>query len=369
MRPWNFSAGPAMLPYEVLEQVGKELTDWQGSGMSVMEMSHRGPQFKQIIKAAEQDLRALLAIPEDFVVLFTQGGAQAQNALVPLNLLGRSAEQTADYVVSGRWSAKSFQEAQQFGNVRMAATSNAVTEINGQSYQAYTWFPRPEHWDLNPKAAYVHVCSNETVGGVEFVDWPELDIPVVVDASSDILSRPIDFNRVDMVYAGAQKNIGPAGLTLVLIRRSLLGHALAHCPSALNYTLLDEQGSMVNTPPTFAIYLACLVFHWLLKQGGIAAIEQRNIDKSQYLYQAIDQSALYVNRVEPSVRSRMNIPFQLTREGLEQTFLEQAAAAGLLQLKGHQSVGGMRASIYNAMPFAGVEALVQFMQDFERTHG
>lgn len=369
MRPWNFSAGPAVLPREVLQQVAAELADWQGSGMSVMEMSHRGPQFKQIIAEAECDLRTLLAVPEEFAILFTQGGAQAQNALVPLNLLGRSSAQTADYVISGRWSQKSHEEAQRYGPVRIAASSNESTVVGGTEYAPYTWFPLPETWELNQEAAYVHVCSNETVGGVEFNDWPDLQVPIVVDASSDILSQPVNFERVDVIYAGAQKNIGPAGLTVVIIRKSLLGHALPACPGALNYTLLEQHDSMFNTPPTFAIYVAGLVFKWLIEQGGLASIEQRNLEKSRLLYQTIDQSGLYINSVAPEVRSRMNIPFQLRRDGLDQRFLDEAAQAGLVQLKGHKSVGGMRASIYNAMPLEGVQALVQFMQDFEKRNG
>lgn len=369
MRPWNFSAGPAVLPFEVLQQVSAELTDWHGSGMSVMEMSHRGPQFKQIITEAEQDLRQLLAVPDDFAVLFTQGGAQAQNALVPLNLLGRSTDKTADYIVSGRWSQKSFEEAQRIGPVRLAASSNQAREIDGKEYAPYTWFPEPSGWDINEQAAYVHACSNETVGGVEFADWPQLDIPLIMDASSDILSQPIDFDRVSAVYAGAQKNIGPAGLTLIIVHKEILGHALPQCPSALNYALLEQQGSMVNTPPTFAIYVAGLVFKWLQQQGGVAEIERRNKEKARILYEAIDKSDFYSNTVEPSVRSRMNIPFQLHDAQLDGLFLEKAAKAGLLQLKGHKSVGGMRASIYNAMPLKGVQALVQFMQDFEKEHG
>src|SRR5690625_560298 len=354
MRPWNFSAGPAVLPHPVLEQVAAELTDWQGSGMSVMEMSHRGPQFKQIISEAEQDFRELLSVPDDFAVLFTQGGAQAQNALVPLNLLGLSQSRTADYVISGRWSQKSYEEAKRYGPVRVAATSGEKTEIDGKTYGPFTWFPEAQTWDINPEAAYIHVCSNETVGGVEFTNWPKLDVPIVVDASSDILSLPINFDQVDVVYAGAQKNIGPAGLTLVVVRKNLLGYALDECPSALSYTLLEKQGSMFNTPPTFAIYVAGLVFKWLKSQGGVAQIKQRNDEKSRLLYKAIDASQLYVNRVEPSVRSRMNVPFQLKKENLDAIFLKEAQQAGLLQLKGHQSVGGMRASIYNAMPIEGV---------------
>src|SRR5690625_4863222 len=369
MRPWNFSAGPAVLPLEVLQQVAHELTDWQGTGMSVMEMSHRGPHFKKIITQAEQDFRQLLSVPDDFAVLFTQGGAQSQNALVPFNLLGRSSEQTADYVVSGRWSEKSFAEAQRYGTMRQAASSNSSTIIDGQEYAPYTWFPEPSTWDINEQAAYVHVCSNETVGGVEFTDWPDIDVPIVVDASSDILSQPINFDWVDVVYAGAQKIICPAGLTLVLVRKSLLGYSLPTCPAALNYTLLVEQGSMVNTPPTFAIYVAGLVFKWLQQQGGVAEIERRNKEKAQLLYETIDRSGFYANSVAPSVRSRMNIPFQLHDSQLDELFLKEAAEAGLLQLKGHKSVGGMRASIYNAMPLEGVQALVQFMQRFEEKYG
>lgn len=369
MRPWNFSAGPSALPLAVLEQAAAEMTNWHGSGMSVMEMSHRGSEFMQIRDEAEQDLRDLLQVPDDFAVLFMQGGAQAQNALIPLNLMGLKTPSQADYVVSGSWSSKSFKEAQRYGDVSLAATSATSVTIDGQEQSPYSWFPKPESWQTRDTAAYVHVCANETIGGVEFNDWPTLKVPLVVDVSSNIFSRPIDFKKVDVAYAGAQKNAGPAGLTLVLIRKDLLGKTSADCPSAFNYDLVAKNASMFNTPPTYAIYIAGLVFKWLKSQGGIAAIEQANIQKSQRLYQYLDESTFYRNTVEKSVRSRMNVPFLLANPELDKIFLAQAEAAGLLQLKGHKSVGGMRASIYNALPMAAVEALISFMQDFEAQHG
>ena len=368
-RPWNFSAGPSVFPVAVLEQAAAEMLDWQGSGMSVLEMSHRGKQFMQIRDEAEQDLRDVLGVPSDFEVLFMQGGAQAQNALLPLNLIGLKPQQQADYVVSGSWSKKSYQEAQRFGDIQLAASSESATQIQAQSYDPFTWFPEPAHWQLRDTASYVHVCSNETIGGVEFNQWPQLKQPLVVDASSNILSRPLDFGPIDMVYAGAQKNAGPAGLTLVIIRKSLLGAAAEHCPNAFNYDLVAKNQSMLNTPPTYAVYLAGLVYKWLKSQGGLEAIEQINKTKAQLLYDYIDSSTLYRNTVDHAVRSRMNIPFLLNNPELDQAFLTQAEAAGLLQLRGHKSVGGMRASIYNAMPLEGVQALVQFMQQFEAAHG
>lgn len=359
MRPWNFSAGPSALPLAVLEQAAAEMTNWQGSGMSVMEMSHRGAEFMRIRDKAEQDLRDLLHIPEAFAVLFMQGGAQAQNALLPLNLLALGQHNQADYVVSGSWSNKSYKEAQRYGDVALAASSG----------DAFNSFPDPSTWQLRPTASYVHACSNETIGGVEFNQWPQLDVPLVIDASSNILSRAIDFTKVDLVYAGAQKNAGPAGLTMVIIRKSLLGAAHAHCPSAFNYALVADSDSMFNTPPTYAIYVAGLVFKWLKEQGGVEAIEQANITKAQRLYDYLDGSSFYRNTVEPSVRSRMNIPFLLADPSLDKLFLAEAEQAGLLQLKGHKSVGGMRASIYNALPLAAVDALIDFMQQFEAKHG
>lgn len=359
MRPWNFSAGPSALPLVVLEQAAAEMTNWQGSGMSVMEMSHRGAEFMRIRDEAEQDLRDLLQVPDEFAVLFMQGGGQAQNAILPLNLMGLAPHNQADYVVSGSWSSKSYKEAQRYGDVALAASSEAD----------FNWFPAPETWQLRPTASYVHVCSNETIGGVEFNDWPRLDVPLVVDASSNILSRPIDFDRIDMAYAGAQKNAGPAGVTLVIIRKNLLGAAAEHCPSAFNYELIAKSDSMFNTPPTYAIYMAGLVFKWLKAQGGISAIEQANIEKSERFYTYLDNSNFYRNTVDKAVRSRMNIPFLLANPELDKLFLAEAEKAGLLQLKGHKSVGGMRASIYNALPLAAIDALISFMQKFEAQHG
>ena len=375
MRPWNFSAGPSVLPLEVLQQAAAEMTNWHGSGMSVMEMSHRGKQFMQIRDEAEADLRTLLAVPDDYAVLFLQGGATGENAILPLNLIGRRGSNKADYVVSGSWSDKSAKEARRYGDAAIAASSASSAVINGQNQAPYTWFPSPDQWQVRAEAAYLHLCSNETIGGVEFTDWPDMgqlgapDVPLVVDASSHIFSRPIDFSKAAVVYAGAQKNAGPAGVTLLIIRRDLIGHALPICPSAFDYANVASNDSMYNTPPTYAIYMAGLVFKWLLAKGGVPAIEKENIRKAKALYDYIDDSAFYQTRVHSSVRSRMNVPFFLVDESLNSQFLAQADAAGLLQLKGHKSVGGMRASIYNAMPFEGVQALITFMKEFERRHG
>lgn len=374
-RPWNFSAGPATLPLEVLERAAAEMTDWHGSGMSVMEMSHRGRHFSQIRNEAEADLRELLAVPQDYEVLFMQGGATAENAILPMNLMDRTGSAKADYVLSGSWSVKSHKEAGRYGDAAVAATSETTVEMDGRQQGPWTWFPDPEQWKVRPDAAYLHLCSNETIGGVEFTDWPDMaslnapDVPLVADVSSHFLSRPIDFDKAAVVYAGAQKNAGPAGVTVVIIRRDLIGHALPICPSAFDYANVAAAGSMFNTPPTYAIYVAGLVFKWLLAQGGLAGIEQRNIEKAGLLYGYLDQTGFYRNTVAPSVRSRMNVPFLLHDDALNEPFLEQADAAGLLQLKGHKSVGGMRASIYNAMPLEGVQVLVEFMKDFERRYG
>lgn len=375
MRPWNFSAGPAVLPLEVLEQAAAEMTNWHGSGMSVMEMSHRGKQFTRICGEAEADLRELLSVPDDFAVMFMQGGATAENAILPLNLIGRTGSNKADYVLAGRWSSKSYQEAQRYGDIAVAASSGSPSLLNGVKQDSWTWFPEAGQWRVRPDAAYLHVCSNETIGGVEFVDWPEMaslgapDVTLAVDASSHILSRPIDFSKVGVVYAGAQKNAGIAGVTMVMVRRELIGHALPICPSAFDYTNVAQAQSKFNTPPTYAIYIAGLVFKWLKKQGGIAAIEQANIAKARALYAYLDQSDFYANRIAPNVRSRMNVPFFLKDDSLNAEFLAQAEAAGLMQLKGHKSVGGMRASIYNATPLEGVNALISMMKEFERRHG
>jgi phosphoserine aminotransferase len=359
-RPFNFSAGPAALPESVLRQVAEEMLDWHGSGMSVMEMSHRGKEFISIAETAEADLRQLLAVPANFRILFMQGGGLGENAIVPLNL---SRGGKVDVVVTGSWSRKSAAEARRYADVAIAADIGQSGRIPGD-------------WQLRPDAAYVHVCTNETIDGVEFHELPRLDsdVPLVIDCSSHQLSRPIDWSRVGLAFGGAQKNVGPAGLTLVFVREDLLGHSLAICPSAFDYKVVADAQSMYNTPPTFSIYVAGLVFQWLkgfeyagLK--GLAAIERRNIDKAALLYGALDASALYENRVDPSCRSRMNVPFFLKDEGLNESFLTEARAAGLLQLKGHKSVGGMRASIYNAMPLEGVQALVGFLKDFEARHG
>jgi phosphoserine aminotransferase len=368
-RPWNFSAGPAMLPEPVLREVAAEMLDWHGSGLGVMEMSHRGREFGEILAGAEADLRTLLAIPAHFRVLFMQGGGLAENAIVPMNLIGRRATRTADLVVTGAWSEKSAQEAMRYGTVHVAAS----TRDGG-----YRTLPEPSTWRLSDAPSYVHVCSNETIHGVEFADWPDLaalgcDAPLVVDCSSHVASRPMDWSRIGLAFAGAQKNIGPAGLTLVIVREDLLGDALPVCPSAFDYQRVAEAGSMYNTPPTFAIYVAGLVFRWLMSQThagltGLAAIEARNREKAALLYGAIDRSGFYRNPVEPAARSRMNVPFFLADPSREADFLAGARERGLLQLKGHKTVGGLRASIYNAMPLAGVRALVDWMHEFETRH-
>lgn len=375
MRPWNFSAGPSALPLEVLEQAAAEMTDWRGCGMSVMEMSHRGKQFTEIHAQAQADLRELLNVPSNFHILFMQGGATAENAIVPMNLLGRNGSGKADYVLTGTWSNKSHKEAQRYGDIAVAASSKMPLEDGDQSYGAWAWFPPAQTWQVRPDAAYLHVCTNETIGGLEYADWQAMnavqpaDVPLVLDMSSHFLSRPIDFSRVGMVYAGAQKNAGPAGVTIVIIRNDLLGHALPVCPSAFNYENVAEAGSMFNTPPTYAIYIAGLVFQWLKRQGGIQQIQAANIAKAQALYSFLDASGFYLSPVQPQSRSRMNVPFFLRNELLNDTFLAEAQANNLLQLKGHKSVGGMRASIYNAVPMQAVQELISFMEDFERRHG
>jgi phosphoserine aminotransferase len=361
-RPYNFSAGPAALPDEVLAQAASEMLDWHGSGLSVMEMSHRSKEFIAIHEQALADLRELLQIPNEFRILFMQGGGIAENAIVPLNL---SRGQKADFVVTGGWSQKSQKEARKYCDVHIAANGDA---------EGYTSLPAPAQWNVRADTAYVHICSNETIHGVEFHTLPDLkslgcDAPLVVDFSSQVASRPVDWSRVGLAFGGAQKNLGPAGLTLVVVRDALLGQALPVCPSAFDYRVVADNDSMYNTPPTYAIYIAGLVFQWLKRQGGIRAMQARNVAKSQLLYQAIDSSQLYVNQVAANCRSRMNVPFFLRDEALNEAFLAAAKAAGLLQLKGHKSLGGMRASIYNAMPIEGVQTLVDFMREFERTRG
>ena len=362
-RPFNFSAGPAVIPDAVLIKAASEMLDWHGSGMGVMEMSHRGKEFMSIYEEAEADLRELLAVPANFKILFMQGGGIAENAIVPLNL---SQQGTVDFVVTGSWSQKSFNEAAQFCQPHLAASAQSTK---------YTTAPSPAQWALSNDARYVHVCTNETIDGVEYHELPNLkalgsNAPLVIDFSSHVASRRVDWSKVGLAFGGAQKNLGPAGLTLVVVREDLLGNAMKHCPSAFNYKLVADSGSMLNTPPTYSIYIAGLVFKWLKAQTengfqGVDAMEQRNMAKAKLLYDFLDQSQLYENRVEKSCRSRMNIPFYLRDESRNEAFLEGAKARGLLQLKRHKSVGGMRASIYNAMPLEGVQALVTYLQDFE----
>lgn len=357
-RKYNFCAGPAALPEAVLEQARAEISDWQGRGLSVMEMSHRSKAFVSIAEQAERDLRDLLQIGDDYGVLFLQGGASTQFAAVPLNLLGT--EGVADYVNTGQWSIKAIKEAKRFGKVNVAASSEADNFLS---------IPPFEQWQLSDNAAYLHYTPNETIGGVEFFWTPDVQAPLVADMSSTILSRPIDVSRYAVIYAGAQKNIGPAGLTLVIARRDLLGKARSDCPTMLDWKVADDNGSMYNTPPTYAWYLAGLVFQWLKGQGGLAGMEQLNHRKAQKLYGYIDNSGFYRNPVEVRSRSLMNVPFVLADDQLDKAFLQEADAAGLLNLAGHRSVGGMRASIYNAVPETAVDALIAFMQDFAKRHG
>jgi phosphoserine aminotransferase len=358
-RVFNFSAGPAVLPEEVLEQARDEMLDWRGSGMSVMEMSHRGKEFESIIAAAEKDLRTLMAIPPNYRVLFLQGGASLQFSMVPGNLMGSRGR--ADYVHTGEWAKKAIAEARKFGQVNVAASAED---------RNFSCVPAAATWRLDGQAAYVHITSNETIGGVEYHWLPDTgDVPLVADMSSHILSRPVDVARHGLIYAGAQKNIGPAGLTIVILREDLLGRAPAGTPAMLDYKVMADNGSMYNTPPTYAVYVAGLVFEWIKRLGGLEAMERRNREKAALLYDLIDASGFYSSPVEKPDRSLMNVPFRLADEVLDATFLEEAKGHGLIQLKGHRSVGGMRASIYNAMPLAGVQALVAFMRDFERRHG
>lgn len=359
-RIWNFSAGPAALPEEVLLQAQAELLDWHGAGCGVMEMSHRGKEFTSIVEQAEADLRELMGIPAEYKVLFLQGGATQQFAQIPMNLLaGRS----ADYIVTGSWSKKAFKEAQRFGSVRCAAN----TEASG-----FTRLPTAEEIKLDPFAAYLHVCTNETIHGVEIPAEriAETGVPLVADMSSHILSRPVPVEKFGMIYAGAQKNIGPSGVTLVIIHRDLLGMAPLTIPTVMDYAVMAEHGSMLNTPPTYGIYMAGLVFQWLKRQGGLAGMAAVNAEKARILYECIDQSGgFYTNPVDPDCRSCMNVPFVLADKALDTDFLNESKAAGLVSLKGHKSVGGMRASIYNAVPLAGVQALVDFMNDFAARKG
>ncbi len=358
-RVFNFAAGPAVLPEPVLEQAANEMLDWHGCGTSVMEMSHRGKEFVGIAAQAESDLRELMAIPKNYKVLFLQGGATLQFAAVPMNLL--RGKKGADYVNTGEWSKKAIKEARRYCAVNVAASSED---------KKFSYAPAQSAWKLDPDAAYVHYTSNETIGGVEFHWVPDTGhVPLVVDMSSHILSRPMDVSKYALIYAGAQKNIGPAGLTIVIVREDLIGGALPATPSVLDYKGQAEADSMLNTPATYAVYIAGLVFRWLKQQGGLQEMERINRAKAAVLYDFLDQTEFYYSPVARQDRSLMNVPFRLKNEALDAEFLKQAQAAGLRELKGHRSVGGMRASIYNAMPPAGVKALVDFMREFQATHG
>ena len=358
-RVFNFSAGPAALPLAVLERAKDELTDWHGSGMSVMEMSHRGKEFMGIAAKAEADLRTLMSIPDNYKVLFLQGGASTQFAMVPMNLIDSTGK--ADYFDTGAWSGKAIKEAGRYGEVNIVASSKE---------QNYSTVPQSSEWNLSADAAYVHFTPNETIGGLEFDAEPDTgDVPLVADMSSTILSRPIDVSRYGIIYAGAQKNIGPAGLTIVIIRDDLIGHAGSGVPAMLNYEIHAKSDSMNNTPPTYGWYMAGLVFEWLIENGGLDAMAKVNEAKAGRLYDCIDNSGgFYSNPVDTCYRSWMNVPFVMANPDLDSKFLAEAGEAGLLQLKGHRSVGGMRASIYNAMPEEGIDTLIAFMQNFQQNN-
>lgn len=357
---YNFSAGPAVLPHEVLATAQAELLDWHGSGMSVMEMSHRGKEFMEIIHEAEQDLRELLQVPAGYKVLFLQGGASQQFSMVPLNLA--PADGVIDVLDTGHWSKLAIKEAKRYTNVNVVASS---------ADRNYAYVPTPETWQRSPNAAYFHYTSNETIGGLQYSDIPQVgDTPLVCDMSSDFLSREFDVSKYGLIYAGAQKNIGPSGLVVLIVREDLLGHAQPQTPTMLNYQIHADADSMYNTPATYPIYISGLVFKWLKAKGGVKGMQARNDEKAGLLYHAIDSSdGFYYSHIDAPFRSRMNVVFRLKDDALEDLFLSEAKKNGLVQLKGHRSVGGMRASIYNAMPIEGVKSLVHFMLDFARQHG
>lgn len=358
-RLFNFCAGPAALPEAVLKQAQAELLDWQGKGLSVMEMSHRSDEFTSVAETAEQDLRDLLSIPSDYRVLFLQGGASQQFAQIPLNFMPEDG--SADYIDTGIWSAKAIEEASRFGHVNVAASAKA---------HDYFAIPGQNDWQLSDTASYVHYTPNETIGGLEFGWIPQVgDKPLIADMSSTILSRPLDVSKFGMIYAGAQKNIGPSGLVVVIVREDMLGEARSSCPTMLDYAVAAKNGSMYNTPPTFGWYLAGLIFKWIKEQGGLEAMERINNAKQRTLYQAIDASELYSNPINRADRSWMNVPFRLADDRLDKPFLAGAEERGLLNLKGHRSVGGMRASIYNAVSQEAVDALVAYMVEFEKQQG
>ena len=371
-RPYNFSAGPATLPEAVLSQAASEMLDWQGSGMSVMEMTHRGAVYQGLFEKVMADFRRLLKLPDHYKILFMQGGATAQNALLPMNILGENRK--ADYVNTGHWSIKSIAEARQYADVHVAATAESA--LGAQ--HAYTYIPDVKSWRVRADSSYLHICGNETIGGVEYLDWPDMaslgapEVPLVIDMSSHILSRPIDMTRFALAYGGAQKNLGIAGLTFVILDKSLIEDRvkkpLPGCPTLFDYRRVMENDSMFNTPPTYPIYLTGLMLQWIDAQGGVEAIGRLNAAKAKLLYDTLDASGFYQTRVDPKARSYMNVPFYLPDDRLYDSFLKGAQERGLLNLKGHKAVGGLRASIYNAMPLEGVEALVRWLTAFEKEH-
>ncbi len=375
-RPYNFAPGPATLPEPVLARAADEMVNWRGSGMSVMEMTHRGALFSGIHEKVLADFRRLLALPDTHEILFMQGGATAQNAIVPMNLLSANAK--CDYLNTGHWSTKSLEEARKYGDMHVVASAEAPQRMDDQACGAFGYIPPVKDWSVRPDAAYLHICGNETIGGVEFHQWPDMaslgapNVPLVIDMSSHVLSRPMDFSTVALAYGGAQKNIGPSGLTFVIVRKALLETtapaAMGICPSVFDYRKVVANQSLLNTPSTFAIYMAGLVFEWLEAQGGTEAMGRINGQKAAMLYAALDGSDFYQTRVARAARSWMNVPFYLPDDRLYEPFLVGANDRGLLNLKGHKAVGGLRASIYNAMPLEGVVALVDYLQAFEKEH-
>ena len=354
-RVYNFSAGPSMLPEEVLRTAAAEMLEYGNSGQSVMEMSHRSKEYDAIIKEAEADLRDIMNIPDNYEVLFLQGGASTQFAMVPLNLMNKNNK--ADFIITGQWANKAYKEAARYGNARAVASSAEKT---------YSYIPKTAAADFDPQADYVHICMNNTIYGTKFHTLPDVgDIPLVADISSCILSEPIDVSKFGVLYAGAQKNVAPAGVTIVIIRKDLIGNAMDITPTMLNYQTHADNGSMFNTPPCYCIYIAGLVFKWIKKLGGLEEMKKINEKKAKILYDFLDSSKLFKGTVVPEDRSLMNVPFVTGNEELDAKFVAEAKAAGFVNIKGHRSVGGMRASIYNAMPVEGVEKLVEFMKKFE----
>lgn len=356
VRPYNFSAGPSAIPLEVLKQTAQDIVDWEGTGVGVAELGHRSPGFKRIAAEAESDLRQLMSIPEDFAVLFLHGGATAQAWAIPHNL-GTTEEDTADYVLTGPWGEKAASEAAKSINVHIAAKA-----------EPYSYVPEQKDWEHSDKPAYVHVTPNETIHGVAFSSLPEVKVPLVADMSSTILSEPLDVKKFGVIYGGTQKNMGPAGIGVVIVKRELLGNTRPDTPLIWDWSVQDKEKSMVNTPPTLPLYMSGLVFKWLIEQGGVEAIQQVNAEKARLMYATIDASELFTNPVEPEFRSRMNIPFILKNAGLEVAFERGAIERGLLNFDGHRSVGGFRASPYNATPLEGVQALTDYMKEFEADH-